>query len=334
MKILKSLLISVVLALCLTPSSFAQTALTRTTLSSAVTAGAAINQVVVASATGITASTSSTQNYILVDRELMLVAAVNSTTLTVRRSQSGTLAVGHKSGAQVLYGSGGTFNSNSGNVSGVFLSGSNSANPTGSCTRTNQQYLPVISLMSGYENGFTYDCLGGQWVQGTLPDHPDAVPLNLVCNVSVGPVAYGSAGTDTAFVDGTTFSTSIIVPQTAYLTGIAVLSGSATGNLIASIYDSSGNVLAGSATAGTAQSGTNAYTNFPFTAAKLLVGPARYLIGIQTSGTTGKLRTVAASTFKQVLGTSQTGTFGTVPSTITVPTTFTADKAPYSCLYY
>jgi hypothetical protein len=37
---------------------------------------------------------------------------------------------------------------------------------------------------------------------------------------------------------------------------------------------------------------------------------------------------VATATYIDVISTSVSGTFGTVPATITVPTTFTADKAP------
>lgn len=336
-KTFKALLLSVVLVMALAVSSEAQTAVTRTTLSAAVSAGAANNQVVVASATGISASTASTQNYILVDRELMLVAAVNSTTLTVRRAQAGTNAAAHKSGNNVFYGQGGgTFNVNTGNTSGVFLGG-NQQSPSGACTRTNQQYLPVIGIMTGYNNGFAYDCLGGQWVQGTLPDQPAAPPLILACNVPIGSVAYGSMGTSATTANNVLYTASIYLPQTVFATGISNLNGAAVdaaSKKVVILYDSSGNLIANSATAGTLAVGNDAFQQIPFTATKVLVGPARYFVALQddTADVNG-VRMVAASTFNNVITTNPASTFGTVAATITAPTTFTADVGPIACIY-
>jgi hypothetical protein len=54
--------------------------------------------------------------------------------------------------------------------------------------------------------------------------------------------------------------------------------------------------------------------------------------GYQSNGTTDTLRTIAATTWADVLTTGVTGTFGTAPA-LTPPTTFTADKGPYAYVY-
>jgi hypothetical protein len=82
-------------------ASFGQTILTPTTLSAAVTKAKQI-QIVVASATGITAPTQTTSVDLYIDKELMLVEAVSGTTVTVSRGQGGTTATTHASGALVF----------------------------------------------------------------------------------------------------------------------------------------------------------------------------------------------------------------------------------------
>lgn len=82
----------------------AQSTITNTTLSAAVTA--TTFTVTVASATGAVAG-----SFIYVDRELMLINAASGTTLTVQRAQGGTGPQGHASGATVLVGTGAQFQS-------------------------------------------------------------------------------------------------------------------------------------------------------------------------------------------------------------------------------
>jgi len=54
-----------------------------------------------------------------------------------------------------------------------------------------------------------------------------------------------------------------------------------------------------------------------------------YFMVLQGNGTTaGAIATVAASTYVGITAGSIAGTFGTLPATITFPTTFTANKAP------
>lgn len=155
-----------------------------------------------------------------------------------------------------------------------------------------------------------------------------------ICSVPIGSVAYASLGTDTTPVSGTTYWAEVWLPANMTITGVSTLNGSAAANSVnVAIYaGANGSALANSALAGTAESGTNAFQDVPFTGTYPAVGPARYYVGIQYNGTSARFRTVAASTFVDVLTTSATGTFGTFPA-LTVPTTFTAGVGPIACFY-
>ncbi len=309
---------------------------TRTTLGAALGAGTQTTLVTVASTTGITASTASVQTFIMVEQEIMRVRTVNSSTvLTVVRAISGD-AVAHVSGRSVTYGPGGGTWSTSGDSNGVFLT-SGKARPSGTCTRTKNQYLPLFASNEPYR---TYDCLGGYWVEGSMPNAPDATPLVLACNVPIGSVAYGSLGTTTTDVSGTEWSSSIMVPKTGWITGIQILQGNTAGtdSIVAILRDSAGNLLANSSSTGTALSGADTFLSLAFTSPRFVVaapGGTRYFIGVQGNGSaTGAIRTIATNTFRDVVTTSVTGTAGVIPATYAVPTTFTATKGPIGCLYY
>ena len=151
----------------------------------------------------------------------------------------------------------------------------------------------------------------------------------------VGWAAYGSTGTNTTLVAGTTlFADVVILKPTFALTGIGVLNGATVGTDkgIVYLYDSAGNLLANSALAGATTSGANAFQQYVFTAPYTTLNPGRFWIGYQSNGTTDTLRTIAASTWADVLTTGVTGTFGTA-ATLTPPATFTADKGPYAYVY-
>jgi hypothetical protein len=319
-----------------------------TTTSAAVSAGGTNTIVPITSATGFTASTTSQQNYILVDRELMQVASISGTNLTVRRAQAGTNNVGHKSGARVFFGNVGSFNTATGNVGGngvpIFI-GAGGSTPSGSCTRANMSYLPVFSLSTGYENGFTYDCLGGQWVQGTLPDHPDVAPLASACTVPVGSVAYASMGTSTADTADKSMRATVYVPQTTVFTGIKFLAGATatTDNMSVALFDSAGKRIVTGAAASIILAGASTFQTHAFALNRngvtaqtttIVVGPAKYWIGLTGNGATaGAYNLIAASTFNSVQTDSATAqTFGTWPD-FTPVATFTATVGPIACLY-
>lgn len=152
--------------------------------------------------------------------------------------------------------------------------------------------------------------------------------------VPIGSVAYGSMGTNTSTVAGTMFYADINLSRPTSLTGIGVLNGATVGTDkgIVVLFDSTGAPLAWSATAGATTSGANAFQQYAFTAVTATLQPGQYFVGYQSNGTTDTIRTVAASTFVDLVGSSATGTFATIPS-ITPPTTLTADKAPIAYAY-
>jgi len=153
--------------------------------------------------------------------------------------------------------------------------------------------------------------------------------------IPIGSVAYGSLGTNTTLVAGTTYWAEVFIPRNVTLTGVGVLNGATVGTdeWIVALYDSDGGaVVANSALAGTTSSGANAFQEIAFTSTYAAVGPARYWVALQSNGTTDTLRTIAASTYVDVLTKSATGTFGTLPS-LTVPTTFTANVGPIGYVY-
>lgn len=158
---LKTLLLSVALALALVPPAFAQTATTKTYLSSALAGGAQNKVVSLGSVTGITASTSSNQFFGYIDGEEVTIRSVNTTanTVTVDRAAKG-LAVPHPANEIFWYGGPATFNSTNGNVGGagvtnpvtggtaipaVFVN----TTPYGTCVRASNTYLPVINPSTG-----------------------------------------------------------------------------------------------------------------------------------------------------------------------------------------
>lgn len=137
---LKQLFLTMVAVLAFAASSFAQTTTTSTTLSSAITSTSATT-ISVASATGFTAGTTS----LFVDRELMDVISVSGTTIGVRRGSGGITST-HASGATVYVGP---------RAGGPFIA----SEKAGSCTSTNELYLPQINPTSGNR----YDCDSSAW---------------------------------------------------------------------------------------------------------------------------------------------------------------------------
>jgi hypothetical protein len=144
-----------------------------------------------------------------------------------------------------------------------------------------------------------------------------------------------TSGTDTACANGTINVGSIRIPANCTITGIGYLVGSVGGTdkVVVSLHDSTGAVVANSATAGTTV-GTAAQTQqVAFTGTYAAKGPATYWIGLTFNGTTAKFRTVPAFCSAGVMGNGGLAqTFGT-PAAFTPPTTFTADKVPVAYLY-
>jgi len=151
------ILLSLVLALALAGSAYAQTAPTKTTLAAAVS-DTYSTTVTVTSATGFTAGTT----WLYVNTEQMLVRAVSGTTISVVRGVNGTKAMPHMSGAVVYVGPATLYRQ---------------FDPSGACTSTNEVYLPQIAPASGY----FWNCLNSRWqgvylgdarIEGRLPRTP------------------------------------------------------------------------------------------------------------------------------------------------------------------
>lgn len=180
-------------------SAFGQTAMTSTTLSTAITTTSS-NAIVVASATGITAPTNPAANgsiggpqtsaltVLMVDKEAMRVNSINGTTIYVQRGFQ-SVATSHLSGAKVWVGPASAYS--------AYV-------PSGSCTQNLISYLPRIVLAGTAQNSNTgdgYTCwstaagTAGTW--GKLFPTPD---------VYYGGTQASVAGTQ--IVTGTTFTVS------------------------------------------------------------------------------------------------------------------------------
>lgn len=312
MKSFRTLLSGVVLLLSLAGFSYGQTILTQTTLSAAVSSGSA-GTVVVSSATGFSVGTTA----LYVDNEYMLVQGVNSTTISVIRGQGGSRATTHASGALVFVG-----------PRIAFGSSPSAANPSGSCTRGNIQYLPYINVASGVIS----DCVGGNWVQGV---RTASTPFR-VNSPEPGATAYTSINTNGTTTGATTlYCSEVNLRSNKRLTGIALLNGTTVGSdkHYVVLYDSSGNTLANSSTAGVTTANASTYQEFDFSTPFYAVGPARYFACFQANGANDTVRMAVTGVNANFLTKGQTGaTFGTIP-TLTPPTGFTTAVGPYVYLY-
>jgi len=178
---------------------------------------------------------------------------------------------------------------------------------------------------------------GGVTAAGAIrPDNGvSATGRSRYATIPVGSVAYGSLGTNTTLVAGTTYWAEVYIPANVTLTGVAVLNGATVGTdkWIVGLYATAGGAaVANSNLSGTASSGADAFQAIAFTATYAALGPARFWVAFQSNGTTDKVRTIAVSTFVETLTKSATGSFGTLPS-LTVPTTVTADVGPIAYVY-
>lgn len=148
------------------------------------------------------------------------------------------------------------------------------------------------------------------------------------CSTGNIPAYVSTFGNDNTPVITETYIAQVDVPHACTLTGIAVLNGTvASGNIIVALADDTGAVVAKSAS--TAMSGTAAYQRVPFTATVDIVG-GTYFVLQQVDNTTARLRGHVLGNFGASKKTGETyGTF----TTVTPPTTFTANLGPVASLY-
>jgi hypothetical protein len=125
-------LLCIGLAFLLAAPALAQTSMSSTTLSAAV--AVSDNTVTVASATGITARSTSVNTLLYVDQELMEVVSLDGAVVRVIRGLNRTRVAAHASGATVWFGAPRSFSS---------------ADPAGTCTAAATGYSPRIVPSTG-----------------------------------------------------------------------------------------------------------------------------------------------------------------------------------------
>lgn len=128
--------LGLIVALFLSASVSAQTYLTSTTNSGALTATQ--TTVTVASASGIAAG-----GALYVNRELMTVRSVSGTVVTVVRGQSGTVANAHGASQTVIVIPAAAV------PTVVSTNDPSPVNGIGTCSRAEHRYLPIINVTSG-----------------------------------------------------------------------------------------------------------------------------------------------------------------------------------------
>lgn len=306
---MKKLLLAVSLFAGLLLPAYGQTILTQTTLAAAVTSST--TTIPLTSSTGLTA----TSSWIYVDQELIAVNSVlSSTSISGTRGQQGTNGKSHLSGAVVFI------------IPKANASYSN--DPQGSCTRANELFLPHINPKTRNIS----DCVGGVWVVGT--NNLLQVTPTFVYGANPGGTIYTSLDSTGTAPSATVMNcVEVDLPFNKNLTGIAILNGTsvATDKHLVALYDSAGNLLANSAVAGTLSLGSaSEYGLISFTSKYFAVGPAAYFACMQSNGTTATVRMLRTQVQDNYLTKGVTGqTFGTIPATFTVPTTFTTGVGPY-----
>lgn len=168
-------------------------------------------------------------------------------------------------------------------------------------------------------------------------------PSARLCHSGSAPAIISTDGVNAA-VGATTemYVCEIFVPATCLVTGIAHFNGSnVTDSIKIGLYDKNGVLLR--ATAGTQQSGADAYQLIPFaldganTAATTIVlpGPGTYYIAECFVGTTSTLQTFGTGSFGagKLTGLVYATNFATTALTIAVPTTFTTLLGTLNSLY-
>lgn len=229
-----SLLAAVALLICTGGTAVAQTTLTNTTLSAAVT-NPSDQVMTIASTTGWTATSANGQAYALIDREVVGVRAVNTTTkvITITRGQQGTRATGHASGATVYF--------IDPTLSTSVLDGRDRA---GACSTAgnadlsqNGLYVPVFNPATG--RAFT--CLGSQWVMvsGAMGITPCAVTqgtsksTGVTCSSSSGTITMHNASLSAAAEVGFTVTNTHVVAGDVI--ALSIKSGATADSYVATV---------------------------------------------------------------------------------------------------
>ena len=157
----------------------------------------------------------------------------------------------------------------------------------------------------------------------------------VISNYPMGSVALASIGTNTADIAGQFWITEVFVPATKTISKISFLQGgtATTDNTLVAIFDYNGKFLQSSAVAGVVLSGANTFQQQSLLSSVTLAGPAVYYVAVQGNGTAaGAIQTLSAL-YNNVRTGVLAGSFGTIPASITPPTTFTAANGPVIQLF-
>lgn len=148
------------------------------------------------------------------------------------------------------------------------------------------------------------------------------------CTLGHSPGAL-TTGTEVTASVTVTYIAELWIPINTTVTGLALLNATAVaGNVTVALYDSTGAIVARSAS--TAASGTAAFQLVPFLTAYAAKGPGKYYAAVQANNTGQKFRAHANGVASTTTLTG--GTYGTFVS-FTPPTTFTADVGPIAATY-
>lgn len=146
------------------------------------------------------------------------------------------------------------------------------------------------------------------------------------------------APTQVTDVSGKLWYSAIQIPSSVVLTGACQMNGNGTlaDKMIFALWDRNGNVLANTAVAGVAQSGTSVLQCQNFVNPVVVQGPGLYYIGVQGNGTTAAsiaaIPTGGAPT-NYPTGVQTGGTFGTIAKITSPATTFTAGVGPIMAVF-
>lgn len=144
-----------------------------------------------------------------------------------------------------------------------------------------------------------------------------------------------TSGTSTTPGATTVYVSQIYIPSGCTLTGIGVSNGATVGTnkYIVALFDSTGTLGRSSDLAGTTITGADVYQEINFTSTYAANGPGVYWIGLYVNGTTDRFRSIpSVGAFAGLAGSVTGQTFGTIAS-LTLPSTFTADKGPVAYFF-
>lgn len=183
--------------------------------------------------------------------------------------------------------------------------------------------VPNLSIITGAEQ-FPVDT---QNAGGAVPQSGSVTIAQLAA-----AIAYFGNTLSTTPTAGTRFYVGVTLGFDTTLTGISALIGATGGTdkFIFELHDSTGALVATTATAGVTVGTAGTWQQIPFTAEYEAVA-GDYFIAVQLNGNTARIMTYNSPTSPLVTG-SAAGTFGT-GAAITPPTTYTAAKGPVAVLY-